>query len=92
MNFRTTHRSALLALMLAAAPSANAEPWLCTQPDGSRRFSYEPESARNPRCVDHPIRSGNVVRVPRKDETRLERPHLDADTPKDRDRAASGWE
>ena len=86
------YRFALLPLMLAAASSAYAEPWLCTQPDGSRRFSYEPESARNPRCVDHPIASGNVVRVPRKQETRAERPRPDRDTPKERDRTASSWE
>jgi len=88
------YRFACLALMSAAVSSAHAEPWLCTQPDGSRRFNYEPESARNPRCVDHPIASGNVVRVPRKDDTpvRTARPRRDRDVPKDRDGVASGWE
>ena len=80
-----------LVLMLAApfvvlAPVAQAEPWLCKQPDGTKRFSYEPESARDRNCVHHPIPSGNVWRVkPREPDAARGFPRVDAKTQKQRD-------
>ena len=52
----------LLMSLTAMVPHASAEPWLCTDADGVKSFNYEPESARNANCVDHPIPSANVWR------------------------------
>jgi hypothetical protein len=78
----------LLLLVLAFAPSAFAEPWLCADADGVNVFSYEPASARNPRCVDHPIPSGNVWRARPADSlarTPSSFPRVDAKSQKQRD-------
>ncbi len=79
-----------LAVMFAmGAPAASAEPWLCTEPDGSRRFSYEPESAGRKNCAHHPIPSGNVWRArPRTADAEQQSanfPRVDAKTQKQRD-------
>ena len=77
-------------MLLLAAPVALAEPWLCTAPDGSKAFSYEPESATRPNCVHHPIPSSNTVRVrPRNESARgtWDFPRVDAKTQKQRDAA-----
>lgn len=79
----------LAATFVLAAPIASAEPWLCTEPDGTRRFSYEPESAGRKNCVHHPIPSGNVWRArPRTadaDQQSAGFPRVDAKTQKQRD-------
>ena len=54
----------VLWVLLLAASAAQAEPWLCTLPDGRKEFSYERESASNRNCVDHPISRGYVRRAP----------------------------
>ena len=78
-------------LFLLAIPVAHAEPWLCTDADGNKQFSYEPESAKRKNCVHHPIPSGNVWRaVPRGAERAHELrnfPKVDAPTQKQRDLA-----
>ena len=78
-------------LLVCAVPAAHAEPWLCTGPDGSKAFSYEPESASRKNCVDHPIPSTNVFRVRPRSEMRDERsadfPKIDAKTQRQRDAA-----
>ena len=79
-----------LLILACAVPAAHAEPWLCTEPDGSKAFSYEPESARRKNCVDHPIPSSNVFRVrPRRenDERAAGFPSVDAKTQRQRDAA-----
>ena len=80
-----------LLFLAFAVPAAHAEPWLCTGPDGNKAFSYEPESARNKNCVDHPIPSSNVFRVRPRSEMRDERapdfPKVDAKTQRQRDAA-----
>ena len=53
-------RYVVCILFLFAGASAYAEPWLCTLPDGRKEFSYEPESAKNRNCVDHPMSRGYV--------------------------------
>ena len=76
-------------LFLLAIPAAHAEPWLCTDADGNKQFSYEPESAKRKNCVNYPIPSGNVWRsVPRGVERAHEHrnfPKVDASTQKQRD-------
>jgi hypothetical protein len=79
-----------LAATFAAVHPAVAEPWLCTDADGVKAFSYEPESARNPRCVDHPVPSANVWRKRASDHyvgTPAAFPKVDARTQKQRDLA-----
>jgi hypothetical protein len=80
-----------LLLVFAALPAARAEPWLCTDADGVKAFSYEPESGRNRNCVDHPIASPNVWRRhnPRSDaqQTPSSFPRVDAKSQKQRDAA-----
>jgi hypothetical protein len=80
-----------LLIFACAVPAAHAEPWLCTEADGSKAFSYEPESARSKNCVDHPIPSSNVIRVRPRSEMRDERaadfPKVDAKTQRQRDAA-----
>lgn len=75
-----------LALLLAWAPVAHAEPWLCTEPDGTKRFNYEPESAKRKECVDQPIPSANVWRVRPRDEA-ADFPRVDTSTQRQRDLA-----
>jgi hypothetical protein len=78
------------ALMVAAVHPAFAEPWLCTDAEGVKAFSYEPESARNPRCVDHPIHSSNIWRKRASDHDAgapAAFPKIDAGTQKQRDLA-----
>ena len=80
-------RCAFCLLLFLASPAALAEPWLCSYPDGSKSFSYEPESATNRNCVHHPIASGNVVR--KGSVERAQRPNdfprVDAKTQRSRD-------
>ena len=86
---RTIWTFSLLSIF-AGAHCAFAEPWLCTDADGVKTFSYEPESARNPRCVDHPIPSGNVWRKRSADplaRTPSSFPRVDAKSQKQRDLA-----
>ena len=82
-------RSLLLLSLAFAAPAATASPWLCTDQYGLKSFSYEPKSATDPRCVDHPIPSGNVWRVRPQSETAAgeprEFPRVDAKTQRGRD-------
>ena len=75
----------LFLLLLLAPPAAVAEPWLCTEPDGSKGFSYDPASASRRNCVDNPIPSGNTVRVRPRSEPTWEFPKVDAKTQKQRD-------
>lgn len=82
----------MLCLMSAVLflPVAHAEPWLCDQPDGTKQFSYEPESARMKSCVHHPIPSGNVWRARPSgssgaEETPANFPKVDRKTQKQRD-------
>jgi hypothetical protein len=81
----------ILTLLAAfAVPLAHAEPWLCTQPDGTRQWSYEPESATNKNCVHRPITSGNVWSGrPRAErpEKAVAFPRVDGKTQKQRDAA-----
>jgi hypothetical protein len=74
-------------LLALAAPAAHAEPWLCTLPDGTKRFSYEPESATQRNCVDNPISRGYVRRAPPRDPYASgdDFPRIDAKTQKKRD-------
>lgn len=75
--------------LLALAPAAYAEPWLCTLPDGRKEFSYEAESARQRNCVDHPISRGHVRRAPPPDAdaqaSPASFPRVDGKTQKKRD-------
>jgi len=75
-------------LLVLLVPTVHAEPWLCTEPDGSKAFSYEPESARKKNCVHRPIASTNVWRV-RPRESIAGRPEgfprVDAHVQKERD-------
>jgi hypothetical protein len=76
----------LLPSVLVVAPQAFAEPWLCTGADGVKSFSYEPESARDKRCVDHPIPSANVWRNrPPSLQSPAAFPKVDAKSQKQRD-------
>jgi hypothetical protein len=76
-------------LFALAMPSAYAEPWLCTDADGNKSYSYEPESAKKKNCVDKPIPSTNVVRKgPRRIDAEAgseKFPAVDARTQKNRD-------
>ena len=79
-----------LSLLVLVSSSALAEPWLCTEPDGTKAFSYEPEAATRKNCKHHPIPSTNVWRTtPR--EYAGERPgafpRVDAKVQKQRDLA-----
>ena len=79
-------RNLLLPSLLAAMPPAVAEPWLCTDPDGVKSFSYEPESARSSNCVHHPIPSANVWRKrPPTAESPAAFPKVDVKIQKQRD-------
>ncbi|HYH42864.1 MAG TPA: hypothetical protein VD867_12865 [Burkholderiales bacterium] len=55
-------RPILFLLCVLLAPAAHAAPWLCTGPNGSKAFSYEPEAATRKNCVHQPIPSANVWR------------------------------
>jgi hypothetical protein len=80
-------RGFLLLLALAGFP-AHAEPWLCTEKDGSKAFNYDPQSASRRECVDHPLSRGYVRRAtPRTDEyaSPADFPRVDAKTQKRRD-------
>ena len=76
-------------LFALAVPAAHAEPWLCTDADGNKSYSYEPESAKKKNCVHRPIPSTNVVRKgPRRIDADFERekfPAVSANTQKQRD-------
>jgi hypothetical protein len=76
-------------LAALAAPAAHAEPWLCTLPDGRKEFSYDAESARNPRCVDNPLSRGYVRLAPPPGaepvSAHADFPRVDAKTQKKRD-------
>lgn len=77
-------------VLMALAPAAQAEPWLCTEADGVKAFSYDPASAKRKECVDRPIPSGNVWRA--NPGWRAQRdaepfPRVDAKTQKERDLA-----
>ena len=75
-------------LLMALAPAAHAEPWLCTGPEGIKQFSYDPQSAGRKECVDRPIPSPNVWRAkPKGDEDSATFPRVDAKTQKQRDLA-----
>lgn len=77
-----------LAVLLGIAHAAYAEPWLCTEADGVKRFNYDPQSATRKACVHHPIPSANVWRArpaPRVDGAGF--PRVDARTQKQRDAA-----
>jgi hypothetical protein len=82
-------RHVLWVLLALAAPAAHASPWLCTQPDGRKEFSYDLASAAEPTCVDHPISRGHVRRPPPLDRqgysTPANFPRVDAGTQKKRD-------
>ena len=76
----------LLAALLGIAQAAYAEPWLCTEADGVKRFNYDAQSAKRKECVHHPIPSPNVWRArpaPRADGADF--PRVDARTQKQRD-------
>lgn len=80
----------LYLVSMLVVPVAHAEPWLCAQPDGTKQFSYEPESARMKNCVHHPIPSGNVWRVRPSGpsdaaDSPANFPKVDRDTQKQRD-------
>jgi hypothetical protein len=75
-----------LASVLLIVPQAFAEPWLCTDADGVKSFSYEPESARDKSCVDHPIPSANVWRKrPPSAQSSAGFPKVDSKSQKQRD-------
>src|SRR4051794_7902721 len=84
-------RRVFWALVALTATAAQAEPWLCTLPDGSKEFSYEPEAARNRNCVAVPISRGYVRRAPARHPdayaSEAEFPRVDAKTQKRRDTA-----
>ena len=78
------------ATLLALAPAAHAEPWLCTEANGAKQFNYDPQSAKRKECVHHPIPSANVWRVnpsPRSDPGDTAFPRVDARIQKQRDAA-----
>jgi hypothetical protein len=79
----------LAVLLLLTAQVAHAEPWLCTDRDGVRTYSYEPESAKRKNCVHKPIPSSNVwrktPRIAREESKSPEFPTVDARTQKHRD-------
>ena len=72
---------------LLAAPAAMAEPWLCTDVNGIKSFSYDPASAGMKNCVNHPIPSGNVwrLRPPAERYTGAGFPSVDEQTQRQRD-------
>jgi hypothetical protein len=77
-------------LLLIFASAAHSAPWLCTHPDGSRAFSYEPEAAQSKNCIHHPIPSANVWRVRPREDAALRPegfPRVDAKIQKQRDLA-----
>jgi hypothetical protein len=83
--------SLVVSLLVCAAPAAQAEPWLCTEPDGRKEFSYDAESARKLNCVDHPLSRGYVRLAPPPGVDRYaspaEFPRVSAKTQKRRDAA-----
>jgi hypothetical protein len=75
-------------VLALAGPLAHAEPWLCSLSDGRKEFSYDPESALDRRCVDHPISRGYVRKPPREGDpyaSPADFPRIDAKTQKKRD-------
>jgi hypothetical protein len=75
-------------LFLFAMPAAYAEPWLCTDADGNKAWSYDPASAASKSCIHRPIPSSNVWRArPRNDfgERPASFPTVDAKTQEKRD-------
>jgi len=76
----------VFAFVAPAVPVAHAEPWLCTNADGIREFSYDPQSATLKNCVDHPIAPHkNVVRPTPRDNYADGFPKVDSRTQKERD-------
>lgn len=47
---------------MLAMSAAHAEPWLCTDADGNKAWSYDPASKARKNCVHQPIPSPNVWR------------------------------
>jgi hypothetical protein len=78
-----------VAALIAVASVAHAEPWLCMEENGVKRFNYDPASAARKECVDHPIPSGNVWRAnPDPGAGRdADFPRVDARTQNERDAA-----
>jgi hypothetical protein len=66
-------------LLTVAAPAAHAEPWLCTEPDGRKEFSYDAESARKSSCIDYPLSRGHVRLAPSPADANLSPPDLRRD-------------
>ena len=80
-------RRVFWVLLALAAPAAQASPWLCTLPDGRKEFSYDPEVARDPACVDSPVSRGHVRRAPPPSPyaSPADFPRVDANVQKKRD-------
>ena len=76
-----------LAALLGVAQVAYAEPWLCTEAYGVKRFNYDPQSAKRKDCVHHPIPSPNVWRARPSPRADGDFPRVDASTQKKRDAA-----
>lgn len=77
-------------VLVALAPAAHAQPWLCTDPEGVRSFSYDPASASRKECVHQPIASPNVWRATpgwRAERDAASFPRVDAKTQEKRDLA-----
>jgi hypothetical protein len=81
----------LFGLLLSiVAPAVRAEPWLCTEPDGRKEFSYDAESARKSSCIDYPLSRGHVRLAPSPADANLsppDFPRISAKTQKRRDAA-----
>lgn len=75
-------------MLVLAAGAAQAEPWLCSEPDGTQQWSYEPESAKKKNCVNHPIDSRGYVRArPRDANKAIAFPKVERGVQKERDLA-----
>jgi hypothetical protein len=76
-------------LLLLGIPVAHAEPWLCTDANGNKAWSYDPASATLKNCEHRPIPSPNVWRVRPREENGAQRtpgfPSVDANTQAKRD-------
>jgi hypothetical protein len=72
-NENTGMKRTLGLFLILMVPAAGAEPWLCTDEQGYKQFSYDPASAQQKNCVHHPIPSTNYVRVRPRPETAADR-------------------